>query len=316
MNPQAPNPILVVGIPRSGTTWTGEVLGRAMRSQPVHEPDNEKENLSAMAAKRSLGRFPALQPGDRAEDYHRFWREQFDHASAPVTPWSRAQRWWSGRSPGFRELVLARAPNAIGLLASRVPAPPISSAEGAPIIKSVHAVLALEWLVDLFPELRVVVVMRHPAAVLNSWLELELPDRDRSLYRRADVQRIYMKRWSLSPPQEPPLHRAAWQVALLTAAVVDAVSRHPEWQVAVHEDLCGAPERAFADLVEGLGATWTPHASQFLQASDREGSGFDTHRRTAEQPTRWRRELSSEARAVLTEVAKEFPHLDRWRQDW
>lgn len=316
MNTQKANPILVVGIPRSGTTWTGEVLGHALRSQPLHEPDNEKEYLHAMAAKRSLGRFPALQPGDLAAGYYRFWREQIDRAGAPDAPWPRAQLWWSRRSPGFREHVLTRIPGAVGLLTSRVAAPPVSGSESVAIIKSVHAVLALEWFAGCFPEVRIVVVLRHPAAVLNSWLQLRLPDMDRGLYRRQDVQRIYMTPWGLSPPPELRLHRAAWQVSLLTAAVADAVSRHPEWHVAVHEDLCGAPEREFAGLVEGLGTTWTSQAAQFLRASDQEGSGFETHRRTAEQPTRWRRELSTEARAVLTEVSDGFPHLERWRQDW
>ena len=40
-NPATPAPrVLVAGLPRSGTTWVGEVLGRTAGARYLHEPDN------------------------------------------------------------------------------------------------------------------------------------------------------------------------------------------------------------------------------------------------------------------------------------
>jgi hypothetical protein len=35
------NPILIAGLPRSGTTWVGEVISQAKDVRYVFEPDNE-----------------------------------------------------------------------------------------------------------------------------------------------------------------------------------------------------------------------------------------------------------------------------------
>src|SRR5579862_5634574 len=67
-------PVLVVGLPRSGTTWTESVLGTAVGASTVSEPDNEKLSAPAISAKRGLGRFPVLTPGDHAPRYERLWR--------------------------------------------------------------------------------------------------------------------------------------------------------------------------------------------------------------------------------------------------
>ena len=46
------------------------------------EPDNEKTSVVALGAKRGLGRFPVLSPGDEADAYRRMWAWAF--AGSPV----------------------------------------------------------------------------------------------------------------------------------------------------------------------------------------------------------------------------------------
>jgi hypothetical protein len=60
------SPVLVVGVPRSGTTWTARVLGAALGTRLVMEPDNEKISAPAILPKRRLGRFPVLASGQSA----------------------------------------------------------------------------------------------------------------------------------------------------------------------------------------------------------------------------------------------------------
>ena len=78
--------ILVIGPPRSGTTWVEQVLGRAAGARVVHEPDNETSNPFALRAKTSLGRFPVLAPGDPAPPaYFDLWSRAFEGVSRGAT---------------------------------------------------------------------------------------------------------------------------------------------------------------------------------------------------------------------------------------
>jgi hypothetical protein len=202
---------------------------------------------------------------------------------------------------------------ALALTASRAPAD-VAEARDA-VVKSVHAPLALEWLTDRFPALAVVVVLRHPAGVLSSWRELGLADQDRALDRHPAVRDGLMVAWHVSPPAAGALARAAWQVCLLTAALLEAAGRHPEWRVVEHEDLCRRPVEKFAALAGVLGMGWSPRAERYLLASDAAGEGFAVRRRSEEQPGRWRSRLTEEEVDVLARTMRQFPLLERWLDD-
>src|ERR1022692_332767 len=78
------SPILLVGIPRAGTTWSSRVLAAGGSLYPVMEPDNESRSAPALRAKRRAGRFPVLQPGDRDDAFLRLWSWALD--GAPQSP--------------------------------------------------------------------------------------------------------------------------------------------------------------------------------------------------------------------------------------
>lgn len=79
--PSARNPILVLGVPRSGTTWVSKVLTVGCRAALIHEPDSEHHDPFAFKAKLGLGRFPVVGPDDRVPtDYAALWRRAFEGA--------------------------------------------------------------------------------------------------------------------------------------------------------------------------------------------------------------------------------------------
>lgn len=312
-----PAPILVAGVPRSGTTWTAQVVARLAGVPVLHEPDNEKEWASALTAKASLGRFPALRDGDRAPAYETLWSlAARGHDPGRASTRNRlVQRVWRSAPENVRERI-AFGPGPRWTLSSLVGL----SAEGVPprrtLVKSVHTPLAVGWVaMHASIPLEVIVVMRHPANVLSSWLRLALPDRDRRLDRRDDVKHAYLDRWGIPPPGREPLARAAWQVCLLTAALQEQAMVRPDWITLHHEDLCRDPVAGFGPVTERPGFAWTDEARAYLSTSDRAGEGFDLHRRAAELPDRWRSALSPPARAALASVWTTFPHLEHWAGD-
>lgn len=313
-------PVLVAGIPRSGTTWTAQVLAHAHGSGLLHEPDNEKEHLAALRAKGSLGRFPVLRPGESAPAYEDLWRRAFSGALEPESRRGKiATRLWLRATQAQREAAVCGRPSlglrlALAVMPRRALPVQDTGIEGL-VVKSVHAPLTLEWLAHRFPAVHVVVVIRHPASVLSSWRELGLADQDRALDRHPAVREGLMRAWELSPPDDDALSRAAWHVCLLTAALLDSVARHPEWSLVEHDDLCRRPVERFADLSRRLGMKWNERGEQFLLASDTAGEGFAVRRRAGEQPGRWRVRLSADEVDVLAGTVRRFPLLDRWSDD-
>ena len=304
--------VLVAGIPRSGTTWVGRTLGHAEGAVYVDEPDNENLRSLALRAKRGLGRFPVLAPGDSADTYELLWARAFG-GGMPHPPLLRdriaARLFDDGRSRNVSAMAsYGSLPVRLRLAAALAPTRPRPDPPLDVVVKSVHAALAVGWIVERHHP-QVVVVLRHPFSVLASQAAMGLPDGDRALDQSRTVARRLLEPWGVDPPPPtaPPLARAAWQLGLLVTALAKAAALHPGWTVVRHEELCATPEACFRGLCQRLGLRWTDSLAQFLEASNRPGSGFRTDRVAAEEVERWRSRLTSEQRDQVRSALSAFP---------
>lgn len=258
--------VLVAGIPRSGTTWVGRVLGQADGACYVHEPDNHLVRPEAWWAKRRLGAFPRLLPGQPAPDYERLFRVAFAGGARPslLSTWARA---------------------------------------GDVVVKSIFCARSLDWLAERF-EPAVVVVERHPFAVIGSWAVLGWNG-----FLDADPAAVAECRaaFGVEPPRNGAswVDRAAWHFGFLSSLLGRTRDLHPEWQVVSHETLCAGPEVEFEDLCARLGLRFGAGARRFLLASNRPGKGYSTNRVWAEQ-LEARSRLTPSDRERVTEVLARF----------
>jgi hypothetical protein len=297
--------VLVAGIPRSGTTWAGRVLGQADGACYVHEPDNHLVRPEAWWAKRELGAYPRLVPGQEAPDYERLFRVAFAGGARPslVYTWARALHRCvprrdlranrEGESPEAGTRRLARGLAAPGSRAGR---------SDHVVVKSIFCARSLEWLAERF-EPAVVVVERHPFAVIGSWAELGW-----SGFLDADPSAVAECRaaFGVEPPRTGSwVDRAAWHFGFLSALLGRARDRHPDWQVLRHETLCAGPEAGFEDLCDRLGLRFGAAARRFLLASNRPGKGYSTNRVWAEQLGA-RRRLTPYEQERVTEILSRF----------
>ena len=288
--------VLVAGLPRSGTTWVGEVLGRCVGARYLHEPDNHLVRPEAWWAKRRLGPYPELRPGTVLSggagggDYERLWAVAFAGGgrSSPLYA-------------GLRILQRAGAARVSGQLASRQRPRP---APGPLVVKSVHCARALEWTAERFGP-AVVVVERHPFGVIASWRKLgwdDFLDSDRSALRHSAAV------LGVDPPPAGAswLERAAWHYGVLHSYLHLAGRRHPEWLVVRHDVLCCGPEPAFRRLAARLGLRFGDEAARFLAASNRPGDGYSTQRLWHEQIDGGRRHLTPAERALVQATLARF----------
>lgn len=306
--PEPCTPVLVVGTPRSGTTWVEQVLGRTPGAHVVHEPDNETCDPFALPAKVYLGRFPVLGAEDVAPpEYVDLWNRAFAgrlHRNGPR--WLTAKVLLKSAGPDLDAALdqsIRRLSPRLRLMTALAPVPTSSRRSPQVVVKSVHACLAVEWIARRYHP-TVLVVRRHPLSVVASYVELGW--RDSGLHRHPLLQ-PGASPWPWVPPLPDgasPVARIAWQVGLFTSALESALERNPHWHAVSHEALCREPEAVFRSLCTALELPWQPAATEFLAASNRPGTGLTTYRVAADQPGAWRRRLSpgqiEEAAAVLS----------------
>jgi hypothetical protein len=321
--------VLIVGIPRSGTTWVSRTLGSTPGACSLDEPDNHFHFPFAYRAKLNLRtrQFPHLAPADDAPELEELWRAALARPRGHPTLGARARRSASMRllgSAGVPSVSAAlngtRQPNVRLRLAAALALPerPPSGAEHL-VVKSVHTLLALDWLLARH-ELTVVVVLREPLNVLSSWAQL------RWLGRPGDdmldtLSPEAAQRLAATIGVERPaanasvLARAAWLLGLLTSSLKEATDRHPEWHVVAHEDLCRQPNERFRALAETAGLAWDPAVDRRLEESDRPGAGYDASRERASLPEAWRSRLSAAQISESMSVLSAFPIADwtHWR---
>jgi hypothetical protein len=310
----APRPIVIVGLPRSGTTWTLRAMGSAVGEGGILEPDNEDKVPAAIHAKHGLGRYPVLQPGDDAAPYRRLWEWVFNGAVEGRR--SNLARHLLG--PGAAERIHEGRPDPVTWLAATIARNPnvgpvrVDGNEGPRIVaKSIHAQLAVEWLADEF-DLEVVLLLRHPANVLASWMEVHLKDaRNSTLESRPEIRSRYLEPWGIPPPGPDPVERMSWRIALLTAAIEDVHARHPEFQLRTHEQLCTDPPAEFSQLFDDVGLPWGEASETFLKDHNVPGTGFAVRRVASDLSDSWQQRLDDAQVSTLRRVLEWFP-ISTW----
>ena len=310
-------PALVVGVPRSGTTWVATVLARGADAGYLEEPDNHLRFAYAFRAKRrlGLGSYPALaSDADAAAltDYEALWREAFSPTRASTADGYRrrvANRLLT--AAGSRRISAALgAPSARpALRAAAALAVPERAVAARLVVKSVYAPLAVEWIAHRH-DVAVIVVLRHPLNVVSSWLRLGwLPPAAVDPVATADPRALaaLVARFEAGRAPVTALGRAAWLIGLLTCSLDEAARRHSGWCRVVHEELCADPRESFPELARAAGLPWSATGDRILVETDRPGEGYETARVTAALPTAWRERLSSEQASEIQDVLDTLP---------
>jgi hypothetical protein len=313
--------VLVVGVPRSGTTWVGNVLARSASATYLGEPDNHLRFAFALRAKLRAGerQYPALnleREDGRQHDLRLLWESAFSEEPR------RGVAELRGRSAnrlvelagGMRVLrafegARRKSPVLTAAVALARPERPRASAPSL-VVKSVYAPLYAEW-VQMRGEVRVVAVLRHPRNVVSSWVELGWmnpagPDPIATAFD-PEIAQDLASAYGAPVPDGSRLARSTWLVAALTCALEDACRRNPHWVRVVHEQLCVRPPESFPVLAAAAGLPWSKIGDDLLEETNRPGRGYDPSRVSAEMPDAWRRRLTEEQVAEVDGVLRRFP---------
>ena len=313
--------VLVVGVPRSGTTWVGNVLARSAGATYLGEPDNHLRFAFPLRAKLRSGerQYPALAPereDTRIGDLRLLWENAL--SEEPRSGVAELRGRYANRlvelAGGMRVLrafddANRTSPLLTAAVALARPERPRVSAPSL-VVKSVYAPLCVEW-VQARHEVHVVAVIRHPRNVVSSWVELGWmnPAGPDPIVTAFDPQRAaeLSSAYDAPIPESSRLARSTWLVAALTCALEDACRRNEKWARVVHEDLCVRPPESFPTLAAAAGLPWSKVGDELLEETNRPGSAYEPSRISSEMPDAWRRRLTQDQVAEIDEVLARFP---------
>jgi hypothetical protein len=312
--PGASGPILIIGVPRSGTSWLGKIFDSHPGVIYRHEPDD-------IAARPD---FPGIC---QIEDIPRF-RDAARRYIAGLTAVRQVKS--SGIRPVFakpfqrfpaplirRGLALAlRAGETVppaAAWAKRVPIPDFISGNAASItyvIKSVSLIGATALLATAIPESRIISIFRHPCGYIASLKREPSRGKPTGLFgprvlatKRA--RELGMTRGRFE--QLPTLDSWVWAWAFVHAKLFEEVKNLPNVRLLSYERLCASPIAEARDLLAFAGLPWCDETQRFIekssQSAGREGY-FSLFRDPVESATKWQRELSLAEIAHFTDIVE------------
>ena len=249
-------PLLVTGLPRSGTSWVGKMLEASGQVVYVNEPLNPQH---------PPGRSPGVLG---AEVTHRFQYICPDNDQQ----WARA----------FADTIQLRYHVAAELRRNHGPYDLARMAKYCTtftggrlrgrraLIDDPFAVLSARWFAERL-DADVVVLVREPVSLAGSWYRLGWKFDFQDLLGQPLLQR------DLLGPYEPEMQALVGstdrlaQIALLWRVTYDAVNRLrgdvPRLRVVRYEDLSREPVEQFRLLYETFGLTWTPRIAERVAAA-------------------------------------------------
>jgi hypothetical protein len=249
-------PVLVTGLPRSGTSWVGKMLQAGGELVYVNEPMNPAHP-------------PGRSPGVLDANVEHYFHYICDRNGGP---WLVAFRDTVAlRYRLLAELRRNRRPYDLARAAKYLAAFTRGRYRGqGALIDDPYAVMSVAWLVENVG-VRAVVLVRHPVAFVGSWRKLgwsvdpgELLDQPLLLADHLEPFREQLR--SLRGSSDWLATSCLLWCAAYT--VVDSVRRaHPGVILQRHEDLSRDPVQQFRALYDALGLRWTDRVEERVRGA-------------------------------------------------
>jgi hypothetical protein len=299
--------ILVLGAPRSGTTWLAKILDSHPDVLYRHEPDE------------TIRPRPDLDPRGQISA----WIVQNGVRIATKRPFFRKS--WMPAPLGLLRTGIACTVNGVerllgsGHALTRVPVPDFISR--APRYGVRAAVKLVGWngsaAARALPGSRLLFILRHPcgqiASTLNSASHRRRFEQGEDTHD-ADYDLRKTTAFAASRGMEPasfarlPLAaKYAWSWIAFNETVLDELEGLPNVRVVVYEDLCERPEAMARELLEFSGLRWNPQTARFIDQSTRHDGPagyYAVFRSSAKAAYRWRSTMDPADQTAIRDVVR------------
>ena len=262
--------ILIAGTARSGTTWLAEMIARQVPARLMFEPFHRDE----IEALSGIPLFPYLRPDENHEDFEAFARSVL--SGSIRHPWVDSQIDCS--RPELR------------------------------IVKEIRGNLFLRWLFERFPRLPIVLIVRHPCAVVSSRMragwsaEADLEDMMSQPKLVADHLRdtVDVIAQARSPVE---LHAVVWCIQNLVPL---RQFSDGDLKLVFYEHLVQDTEEQLESILDFLGRASALRGLGKLRAASATTGPNSSVIRGEDLLSRWQRDLSAREAEEALSIVKRF----------
>lgn len=286
--PMAAPPVLLISLPRCGSSWVGEVLGLSPTAAYLREPITQSRRVRQPGEPSVFELVPERLPSGSMADLARVANRAF--AGVPDFQLHVVERpaQWAYRERPHRRVV----------------------------VKEINPLL-LDWLLKRYAP-RVIYLVRHPAAIANSyhrlgWTGPQLETRFSEAFLsslKQDYRPFLSSFWA---------EHGAMQ-ALVHSFAASALKGYEHHEVIKYEDLCRRPHHHFRQLYAFAGLEWNDDISrQIKERSDASAHDrsdiYGTVRDSRAMAKAWKQEVPLK---VLRKLREAYLHFDPpyYRSAW
>lgn len=306
----AVDPIFLLGSPRSGTSWLGNILNSHDSTLLRHEPDT-------------------IIRGDYPNISDQIYLEEARHhielltrvrnlkavGSRPIFPkaYLSNSAWMARKGMIYAAKVLTH----VSSLAERLQIPDLVDLEDVRVVlKSVSALGRSGSFGAAYPGSRFILILRHPCGHVDSIVRGSnrglMPEKIPLAFLETNIAKDYGLSIEMVQSMKPAA-QAAWRWSILNEQALKAL---PNAKIILYEDLCQSPIEVSKALFEFLDLEWCEQTEAFIEEStSQEGSYFETYRDPLVAAHKWRKtfdEIGDVMRAIGGTVAcKLFEDIDR-----
>ncbi len=291
---------LIVGMPRSGTTWIGKIFDSHPDTLYRHEPDNftDLRHLPLVTSCRGsrVGALSTL----RAQILAR--RETKVVASRPVFP----KRYYVSGERTLRNVaangakILARVTGEFALPEWRN----LERLDAHLVWKSIESAGRVDTIMSALPEARCIVLVRHPCAQIASTLRGERTRRFESEGDTSDDYGVFKQLLQTPAARErrlterdihamSPLQRLTWRWVLFNEKALADAEANERCKVFAYEQFCMDPRGTARAAFEFSELEWSAQTERFLRTSTtNDNSGYySVEKNPLQAATKWTHEL-------------------------
>ncbi len=313
------SPILIFGLPRSGTTWLAKLFDSHTDTLYRHEPDIElREDRLPYACRPE----DWLTHRDRARQYLvRLLDTHTVKTGGPPPSFAKSFRSSPAdmlRAASIFALRGAATMPAIGEVFQHIPVSDLIPARNRsavrPIFKSVSAEGRVGLFAEALPESRIIFLIRHPCGQIASRLRgislgrMGMPVKPGDAVEFTSLDQA--KSHCLTAEKfeaMAPIEQLAWYWVILNEKAIDDLAGRATARIVRYEDLCARPLATTQDLFGFVGLDWSPQTEDFItESTSYKGfyRYFGVRRNSPETADKWRTALSPEEQERILLVVR------------
>lgn len=291
----ARNAILILGSPRSGTSWLAKIIDSHPNVLYRHEPDE------VCAFRRDL---PII-------DQLAYWIAENRVRVATKAPFFR-KSWLPGPLSPLHNAI-AKTLNACDRVLGDSLCPPMPDFGAAGKPETRVALKLVAWdgteAARVLPDTRSLLILRHPCGQIASSLRgteenvfktPPPPDELRAIMGFARSRGMSFQEYD----QQSEAAKIAWIWVYFNETIIEMMASLPNIKLVIYEQLCEAPETVSRDLFKFVGLDWSDQTSDFIHRStNQDQAGYYTVSRNSLQAAeRWRTTMRPADQAAVKAV--------------